>query len=63
MATTSVPIRATEPASPEPLVATSVVSMSTPKSQPLWRFALIGLGPLSAMGVFALLVAWFQRVG
>lgn len=60
MATTSVSIRATVPASPEPPVATSVVSISAPKSQPLWRFALVGLGPLTAMGVFALLVAWFQ---
>jgi hypothetical protein len=63
MAATSVPIRAFEPAAAEPLVATSVVGMSTPKSQPLWRFALVGLGPLTAMGVFALLVAWFQRLG
>ncbi len=63
MAITSVPIRATEPGSPEPLVATSVVSRSAPKSQPLWRFALVGLGPLSAMGVFAFVVAWFQGPG
>ena len=63
MAATSVPIKATEPASPEPLVATSVVSMPAPESQSLWRFALIGLGPLSAMGVFALLLALFQRLG
>jgi RNA-directed DNA polymerase len=41
----------------------AVVSMSAPKSQPLWRFALVGLGPLTAMGVFALLVALFQRLG
>jgi hypothetical protein len=63
MAATSVPITATEAASAEPLVPTPVVSMSAPKSQPLWRFALIGLGPLSAMGVFALLSALFQRLG
>ena len=36
--------------------------MTPPKSQPLWRFALVGLGPLSALGVFALLVALFQRL-
>ncbi len=33
-----------------------------PKTQPLWRFALIGLGPLGALTVFALLVALFQRL-
>lgn len=33
-----------------------------PKSPPLWRFALVGLGPLTALGVFALLVALFQRM-
>jgi hypothetical protein len=59
----TMPIRATEPITPEPLMATSVASLSVPKSQPLWRFALVGLGPLTAMGVFALLVALFQRLG
>ena len=59
----TLPMRATEPITPEPLMATSVASMSGPKSQPLWRFALVGLGPLTAMGVFALLVALFQRLG
>ena len=34
--------------------------MTPPKSQPLWRFVLIGLGPLTALGVFGLLVAVFQ---
>jgi hypothetical protein len=59
----TMPIRATEPITPEPLMATAVASLSVPKSQPLWRFALVGLGPLTAMGVFALLVALFQRLG
>ena len=59
----TMPITATEPITPEPLMATSVASLSVPKSQPLWRFALVGLGPLTAMGVFALLVALFQRLG
>lgn len=63
MATKSVPISATESGSSEPLVATSVVSTSAPKPPPLWRFALVGLGPISALAVFALLVAWFQRTG
>jgi len=40
----------------------AVAALAAPKSQPLWRFALVGLGPLSAMGVFALLVALFQRL-
>jgi hypothetical protein len=52
MATTHVAIRSTEATTAEPL-----------HSQPLWRFALVGLGPLTAMGVFALLVALFQRLG
>jgi len=30
--------------------------------QPLWRFALVGLGPLTALGIFALLVAFFQHL-
>jgi hypothetical protein len=32
-------------------------------SQPFWRFVLIGLGPLTAMGIFALVVAFSNRVG
>lgn len=63
MAATSLPIAATGPVMPEQFMPTSVASVSAPKSQPLWRFALIGLGPLTAMGVFALLVALFQRLG
>jgi hypothetical protein len=51
VATTLAAIRSTEARTAEPL-----------PSQPLWRFALIGLGPLGAMGVFALLVASFQRL-
>jgi hypothetical protein len=35
--------------------------MTPPQSGPLWRFALVGLGPLTALGVFPLLVALFQR--
>jgi len=53
-----------------PVDATNSVVISThsaatttmQKSQPLWRFALVGLGPLTALGVFALLVAFFQRL-
>jgi hypothetical protein len=32
------------------------------KTEPLWRFALVGLGPLTALAVFGLLVAVFQRL-
>jgi len=36
--------------------------MTPLKTQPLWRFALVGLGPLTALAVFALLVGVFQRL-
>jgi hypothetical protein len=62
MATTPALIRAPEPTTAEPPMATLVASMSAPKVQPLWRFALVGLGPLTAMGAFALLLALFQRL-
>lgn len=38
---------------PQPITA-AAASMPGPKSQPLWRFALVGLGPLTSLGVFAL---------
>jgi hypothetical protein len=38
-------------------------ALAAPRSQPLWRFALVGLGPLTAMGIFALLVAFSDRLG
>ena len=51
----------------ESIVTTSepvaVASVQVPKSQPLWRFALVGLGPLIALGLFALGMAIFQHVG
>jgi hypothetical protein len=50
-----------QPTATEPVAAPVVTTMPTPKSGPLWRFALIGLGPLSALGVFALLYAFFQH--
>lgn len=46
----------------QPITATAA-ALPVPKSQPLWRFALIGLGPLSALAVFALLVTFFQHMG
>jgi hypothetical protein len=52
----STPPTATEPPAPEALV-----TMTPPRSGPLWRFALVGLGPLTALGIFALLYAFFQH--
>ena len=37
-------------------------TLAAQPSQPLWRFALIGLGPLAAMGI-ALLVELFPGLG
>jgi hypothetical protein len=37
------------------------VTMTPPTSGPLWRFALVGLGPLATLGLFALLYAFFQH--
>jgi len=62
VATTPVPVRSTEPTVGEPLVATAAAGMPAPNVQPLWRFALVGLGPLGALGVFALLMAWLPRL-
>jgi hypothetical protein len=42
---------------------TPAVTLAAPRSQPLWRFALVGLGPLTAMGIFALVVAFSNRLG
>lgn len=50
VATTSQPITAVADTIPEP------------KSQPLWRFALVGLGPLTALGIFAVVVALLQHI-
>jgi hypothetical protein len=44
----------------QPMTATAATTPA-PKSQPLWRFALAGLGPLTALGLFVLLVALFQQ--
>jgi hypothetical protein len=42
--------------------AAAVPAYTPPKLQPLWRFALVGLGPLSALTVFALVYALVQRI-
>jgi len=44
-------------------IAVAEASMPVPKSQPLWRFALVGLGPLEALALFALGRAIFQHMG
>ena len=59
---TSVPLRSTDITIAGPLVATAAATMPAPNVQPLWRFALVGLGPLLALGVFALLTAWLPRL-
>jgi hypothetical protein len=46
----------------EPLVEPPRVDVPLPKTQPLWRFALVGLGPLGALALFGLLVAIFQHL-
>jgi hypothetical protein len=52
---------AIQPTATEPLVAAALMTMTPPKSGPLWRFALVGLGPLGALGLFALAYAFFQH--
>ncbi len=44
---------------PVPTISTTTAPL---KSQPLWRFAMVGLGPLTALGLFGLGVALFQRL-
>lgn len=61
MAATTAYINSTQPTAPAPLAETALATIPPPTSGPLWRFALVGLGPLSALGVFALLYAFFQH--
>jgi len=42
-------------------MSTEIPSVPLPKTQPLWRFALTGLGPLGALGLLALVIAFVQR--
>jgi len=60
MAATTGTINSTPLTATEPLVAATLVTMTPPKSGPLWRFALVGLGPLGALTIFALLHAYLQ---
>ena len=62
MAVTPSLLTSTRPNPNDQLLDAHAIDMTPPKSQPLWRFALVGLGPLGALGVFALLVALFQRL-
>jgi hypothetical protein len=57
MATTPLRSGSTLRVEPEP----PPVSVPPPRVQPLWRFALIGLGPLAALAIFGLLVGFFQH--
>ena len=40
----------------------STLSIALKPAQPLWRFALVGLGPLTAMLIFALVLEAARRV-
>ena len=62
MAVTPAPITSIQPTAREPLLDAHAIQMTLSESGPLWRFALLGLGPLTALGVFALLVALFQHL-
>lgn len=62
MAATSTPLNTAPRYDTEPVNAASATGLTVPTPQPLWRFVLIGLGPLTALGVFALVVALFQRL-
>ena len=59
MAVTPLPLTSLQATTSQPVFA---MEITPPKSGPLWRFALVGLGPLTALGVFALLVALLQRL-
>jgi hypothetical protein len=61
MAATAGHINSPQPRPIEPVVAAALMTMTPPKSGPLWRFALVGLGPLGALAIFALLYAFFQH--
>jgi hypothetical protein len=55
-------VNSTEPVSTAPLATADIGPSTPPKAQPLWRFALVGLGPLTVLAVFALVYALFQRI-
>jgi hypothetical protein len=43
-------------------IPTSHTTAAEPPTQPLWRLALTGLGPLGAMLIFALIVELSHRL-
>lgn len=62
MATHPVRIGSATPTETTPLAQPGVGSVTMRKAPPLWRFALVGLGPLGALGLFALVLAGFQHL-
>ena len=61
MAAAPSPVIATLLSASQP-VNTQAGALSLAESKPLWRFALVGLGPLTALALFGLLVALFQHL-
>jgi len=61
MATTSAG-NSTQPVTTAPFVTADIGASTAAKAQPLWRFALVGLGPLTALAMFALVYAVFQHI-
>ena len=61
MATTHA-VSSTQPVTTAPFLTADIGASTPAKAQPLWRFALVGLGPLTALGVFALVYALFQHI-
>lgn len=62
MATTPPLTDAIPRAQAEPPVEAPPVGVPELRVQPLWRFALVGLGPLAALAIFGLLLAFFQHL-
>jgi hypothetical protein len=62
MTATPMPTSSIKPGDTNSLVAMPAEIVQSPKVQPLWRFALVGLGPLTALAILACLVTLFQRV-
>ena len=62
MAVTPALVSSPQPTATEPSLAPHVGLLTARKPPPLWRLALVGLGPLAALGAFALLFAFFQRL-
>ena len=61
MAVTASPSPATQFTASEPPLNPTAIEIKPAEAGPLWRLALVGLGPLFSLAVFALLVALFQH--